>query len=51
MVHEVPAPGLYVRPYFNRYTEDDPTYWTVVLVLDAGKSHVTRDHEGHGLAG
>jgi hypothetical protein len=22
MVHEVPAPGLSVRPYFHRYTED-----------------------------
>jgi hypothetical protein len=22
MVHRVPAPGLSVRPYFNRYTED-----------------------------
>lgn len=22
MVHEVPAPGLYIRSYFNRYTDD-----------------------------
>ena len=51
MIHGVSAPGLSVRPYFNRYTEDAIDLCDVLSSFSPqGKGHPSRDQQGHGPA-
>ena len=52
MIHGVSAPGLSVRPYFNRYTEDAIDLCDALSSFSPQrKGHPSRDQQGHGLAG
>ena len=52
MIHGVSAPGLSLRPYFNRYTEDAIDLCDALSSFSPQrKGHSSRDQQSHGLAG